>query len=79
MSNLVDIIFEDPTVGHVRTVDGYGCKQYVLVISHDVLAAIDWIRDYRIQLQKEANARANNPALASCYHEYQTMLKLISD
>lgn len=78
MSNLINIIMQPPEIGYVSSRDTHGGKDFIIEISHEVMAAIDWIRDYRAQLQKESEARANNPALASCYHEYQTMLKLIS-
>jgi hypothetical protein len=76
---MFNIIVDPPGFAIVSVADTYGGKQINIKISNHVLDTIDWVNRYRSRLDQEQKIRDGNPAVASLYEQYQTMIKLVMD
>lgn len=47
------------------------------VMSIEDRLLLDWVKKLKERMEKEEELRNNNPALKSCWDEYQTILKLV--
>ena len=56
--------------------DIYGGKAINIMLTPEAVDAINWISQYRAQLERERLARQNNPVLQELYDSYQTALNL---
>ncbi len=79
MTDMVRITITPPDFAYSNTQDVYGGKQINVMIAPDVVEAVRWVQEYRSRLDKEVQLRMTNPALASQWEQYQTMLKLVMD
>ena len=81
MTDLINIAISPPTFATIVNCpqSQYGGNLYSIVINQEVLDNLEWLRTYRSQLEREAIAREKNPALASQYEQYQTMLRIVMD
>jgi len=52
---------------------------YNIFLDQSIIDIINWAKRYKNQLDNEIKLRSENPALASQYEEYQTMLKLVNE
>lgn len=66
-------------IGSAWAQDVMGGVRITIQIHPEIADIILWVKEFKEQLQREADARDKHPSLASCYYEYQTMLKLVSD
>lgn len=64
---------------YVSTSEDWGKTKITVTINSELLETINWVKEYRKKLDDEAKIRAENPALASAYEGYQTILKLVKD
>lgn len=64
---------------HISTSEDWGKTKILVTVNSELLETINWVKTYRKQLDEEAKIRSENPALASAYEGYQTILKLVKD
>lgn len=57
--------------------DTYGGQQLTLTISQTIVDDLKWLHDYRVQIERERQAREENEAVRSAYEQYQTVLNLV--
>lgn len=50
-----------------------------IMITPEVIDSINWVKAHRHKLEKEIELRNNNPALATQWDHYQTMLRIVMD
>lgn len=62
---------------YIHQSEDWGRVKISITLDQKVVDAVHWVRDYKKQLEEEAKIRAENPAVASQYESYQTMLKLV--
>ena len=62
---------------YIHQSEDWGKVKVAITIDPKIIDAMDWVKKYRQQLEDEAKIRAENPAVASQYESYQTMLKLV--
>ena len=56
--------------------DTYGGKAINIMLTNEAADAINWVNQYRTQLEQERLMRQNNPVLQELYDSYQTALNL---
>lgn len=79
MNELIKIDIDPSTFGWTRVEDTYGGKRHVIYIHQEWIDCLNWVKNHKAQLEKEAKLRAENPALASQWDQYQTMLRIVMD
>lgn len=79
MSEMIKIEIDPASFGWVRTEDTYGGKRYVVYVQQEWIDCLNWVKNYKAQLDKEIRLRESNPALASQWDQYQTMLRIVMD
>lgn len=62
---------------YINQSEDWGKVKINITVDQRVIDAVNWVRDYKKQLEEEAKIRAENPAVANQYDSYQTMLKLV--
>ena len=62
---------------YIHQSEDWGRTKVTISIDPKLVETMDWVKNYKKQLEEEAKIRAENPAAASAYEQYQTMLKLV--
>ena len=44
-----------------------------ITINQEIVDTVEWFKKYKVQLEQEAKIRAENPAVASQYEQYQAL------
>lgn len=70
---------KDYTFGYVTKQEVYGGVDYQMMLDSRMMDDLIWLRTHRDRMEKEAKAREENPALASAYEQYRTMMDLLLD
>lgn len=69
----------DYNFAHIGKQEVYGGMDYTMNLDMRAVDDLIWLRQHRARMEKEANARAENPAVDSAYQQYQTVLNLVLD
>lgn len=70
---------KDYMFGYVARQEVHGGVDYQMMLDSQMIDDLVWLRNHRDRMEKEANAREGNPALASAYEQYRTMMDLLLD
>jgi hypothetical protein len=62
---------------YINQTEDWGRVKVAITINPSVVDAVNWVKDYKKQLEDEIKIRSENPAVASQYECYQAMLKLV--
>lgn len=79
LSNMIYARSNNPDMIYVSTMDVHGGKELCVSFSQDVADSLNWIKQHRKLMEKEAELRSSNPALASAWDQYQVMLRIVMD
>ena len=69
----------DYHVGYVNKQDTHGGVDYTLYIDPQMIDDLRWLRKHKTRIESEEKIRNENPAVASAYEQYQTVLKIVMD
>ena len=73
------ISISPPDFAYVSLKDTYGGKQIHVQVNQEVIDVFRWFKEHKDLLDREQKLRESNPAVASIYEQYQTMMKLVMD
>jgi hypothetical protein len=76
---MISISLNPPEFGYASVSDAFGGKHITIMISPDVIEAVNWVKEHRSNLEKELELRNSNPALATQWDHYQTILRIVMD
>lgn len=69
----------NPDLLYVSTMDIHGGQEICVSFSQEAIDLLNWAREQRKRSMAEEDLRDGNPALLSCWNDYQTMLRLVRD
>ena len=76
---MLSINLMPPDFAYASVSDMLGGNHINIMITPEVIDAINWVKEYRHKLEKEIELRNNNPALATQWDHYQTLLRIVMD
>ena len=76
---MIQVTAAPPDMIYSGVVDVQGGKMITIQLTDDVVSTIRWAQKYKENLQREIELRESNPALASQWDQYQTMLRIVMD
>ena len=76
---MIRVRSNNPDMIYISTMDIHGGQEICISLTQDMIDTINWAKEHRGRLDKEAKLRETNPALSNSWSEYQTMLRIVMD
>jgi len=64
---------------NIQCTQQYGGLTYSIYLEKKLIDLLLWVEEHKAKVEKEEMLRKTNPALASTWDQYQTMLKIVMD
>jgi hypothetical protein len=64
---------------NINCTQQYGGISYSVTLDQKLVDLLKWVENHKANVEKEEQLRKTNPALASTWEQYQTMLKIVMD
>jgi hypothetical protein len=75
-SSWIKVYCTHPHIINVSVMDVHGGKEIRLDLSPTMVDTINWMQQYRSQLEREQQLRAQDPAARELYAQYETYVNL---
>lgn len=79
MAEFITINSQNPDILYISKQDTYGGVQFHVGLHPDFTNTINWVKQHKARLDREAKAREENESVAAAYEQYQTVLNLVLD
>lgn len=64
---------------NINCTQQYGGISFSVNLEKRLIDLLQWVENHKANVEKEEQLRKTNPALASTWEQYQTMLKIVMD
>jgi hypothetical protein len=73
---MIRVACSHPNIIYVTVSDMMGGQQLYVGVMPDILDTINWVHQYKQQLEREQQIRANDPVAQELFTQYETYLNI---